>query len=178
MNLIELQTKIHEQNKAMGWWDEPRPFSTFVCLFHSELSEAMEGDKKGLMDDHLPEYPMFQVELADFVIRVFDYLGSTGFSESEYNDISYQLGDLVDSQSKTRLLAGLHLGVSLALSDHEDGNRVGSQCILAALILVLFAYAKDEGFDLHKIILEKVEYNRHRADHQRENRARDGGKKY
>ena len=63
MNLIELQNKIHQQNVDMGWWDDPRPFSTFVCLFHSELSEAMEGDRKGLTDDHLPQYPMFWVQM-------------------------------------------------------------------------------------------------------------------
>ena len=69
-NLIELQNKIHAQNIQLGWWDNPRPFSTQVCLFHSELSEAMEGDRKNLMDDHLKQYPMVAVEIADFVIRV------------------------------------------------------------------------------------------------------------
>lgn len=35
----------------------------------------MEGDRKGLMDDHLPHRTMFEVELADAVIRIFDLAG-------------------------------------------------------------------------------------------------------
>ena len=178
MNLIELQNKIHQQNRELGWWDNERPFSIFACLFHSELSEAMEGDRKGLMDDHLQEYPMFQVELADFVIRVFDYLGSVGFSESDYDEASCRFGDNIDQQSPTRLIAGLHLAVSLAMLEDEEGNWGDSYLILAVSILTAFMYAKDECFDLHQIILKKVEYNKHRADHKRENRALAGGKKY
>lgn len=178
INLVELQEKIHAQNVEMGWWDESRPFDVFVCLFHSELSEAMEGDRKGLMDDHLPQYPMFQVELADFVIRVFDYLGSTGFSESDYDDASCMLGDSIDKLSPTRLISRLHIAVSLATIEDKYGNWADSCSLLAGAILTSFMYANNENFDLHKIILEKVEYNKHRADHKRENRAKEGGKKY
>jgi len=43
--------------------------------YHSEVSEAMEGARKNLMDDHLPERPMLEVELADAVIRIMDLAG-------------------------------------------------------------------------------------------------------
>lgn len=46
-----------------------------LCLIHSEISEAMEGERKGLMDDHLPHRSMPEVELADAVIRIMDYAG-------------------------------------------------------------------------------------------------------
>jgi hypothetical protein len=46
-----------------------------ICLIHSEISEAMEGERKGLMDDHLPTRPMAEVEMADAVIRIMDYCG-------------------------------------------------------------------------------------------------------
>jgi len=46
-----------------------------LCLVHSEISEAMEGERKGLMDDHLPDRRMAEVELADAVIRIMDYAG-------------------------------------------------------------------------------------------------------
>lgn len=49
-----------------------------ICLMHSELSEAMEAERKGLMDDKLPERPGVEVELADLVIRVFDYAALHG----------------------------------------------------------------------------------------------------
>ena len=171
INLIELQNKIHQQNRELGWWDQERPFSTFVCLFHSELSEAMEGDRKGLMDDHLPEYPMFWVELADFVIRCLDWLGSRG--ASEYGLTSDAKIENIDN---CLMLANVHKCVSNCLGD--NGEPEDAEFVLSAAVEYCFQYAYYNKFDLHQIILEKVEYNKHRADHKRENRALAGGKKY
>lgn len=50
-----------------------------LMLTVSELGEGMEGDRKSKMDDHLPEYPMLIVELADTVIRAFDLSGAQGY---------------------------------------------------------------------------------------------------
>ena len=49
-----------------------------LCLIHSEVSEAMEGDRKNLMDDKLPHRKMIEVELADVLIRVADLSGYLG----------------------------------------------------------------------------------------------------
>lgn len=47
-----------------------------LALVHSELSEALEGHRKGLMDDKLPHLTMLEVELADAVIRISDLAGA------------------------------------------------------------------------------------------------------
>ncbi|MEN9885596.1 MAG: Burkholderia phage BcepB1A [Pseudomonadota bacterium] len=49
-----------------------------LCLIHSEISEAMEGHRKGLMDDKLPHRKMIEVELADAMIRIADLAGALG----------------------------------------------------------------------------------------------------
>lgn len=77
-SIQELQNRIHQQNKDMGWWDNPREIGTLLCLVHSEISEAMEGARKNLMDDHLPHRSMLEVELADAVIRILDIGGANG----------------------------------------------------------------------------------------------------
>lgn len=76
-----LKNVCHEA--AKNWWKagdtlNPLMFSNKLCLIHSEISEAMEGDRKGLKDDHLPFRDMREVELADAVIRIFDLAGAYG----------------------------------------------------------------------------------------------------
>jgi NTP pyrophosphatase (non-canonical NTP hydrolase) len=70
---------------AERWWRDPetgepipRNKGEMLALIHSEVSEALEGERKGLMDDHLPHRPMVEVELADALIRIFDYAGGFG----------------------------------------------------------------------------------------------------
>lgn len=75
----ELVTLCYERSKNAGWHDNPREVGTMLALIHSEVSEALEGFRKDLMDDHLPHRPMAEVELADAVIRIFDLAGSQGF---------------------------------------------------------------------------------------------------
>src|SRR4051812_41087862 len=78
-----LRIACHGASAEAGWWDGVDPRAPHVvpaklCLIHSEISEAMEGHRKGLMDDHLPHRTMIEVELADAVIRIADLAGALG----------------------------------------------------------------------------------------------------
>ena len=81
-----LNQQCHGAAVAGGWWNDPRNgqriernTGEMLMLIVSEVSEAMEGDRKDLMDDKLPDRKMFEVELADAVIRIFDLAGSKDF---------------------------------------------------------------------------------------------------
>lgn len=79
--LNTLAANIHAANVRAGWWQpgdaaNPLVIGTKLCLVHSEISEAMEGHRKGLADDHLPHRPMVEVELADAIIRILDLAGA------------------------------------------------------------------------------------------------------
>lgn len=114
--LNELAARIHKQNAC--WWTDlktgeriNRNFGELIALMHSELSEALEADRKNLMDDKLPHRSGVEVELADALIRILDAAG------------------------------GL-------------------------------------GLDIGGAVAEKLEYNAKRADHSKEHRLTENGKKY
>lgn len=119
MVLNHLCKVVHKQNVDAGWWSElatgesileTRNKGELLMLVVTELAEAYEGIRKNLQDSHLPHRPSVEVELADTLIRIFDFAG---------------------------------------------------------------AY----GLDLGGAVLEKLEYNKTRADHTREHRLSPNGKK-
>ena len=92
----ELTHYCHKASVEAGWWKDITTGADFaaevrdgtrlgkalvaekLCLIHSEVSEAMEGHRKGLSDDKLPHRLQIEVELADAVIRIADLAGALG----------------------------------------------------------------------------------------------------
>jgi NTP pyrophosphatase (non-canonical NTP hydrolase) len=112
---LSLATRLcHDRAIANGWWSDPstgarirRNKGELLALMHSEISECLEGERKGLMDDHLPNRRAAEVELADLLIRVFDYAGEHGYDlgnavaeKLAYNDAR------LDHRPDQRRLAG------------------------------------------------------------------------
>lgn len=92
--LTEVISLCHNASYNRGWWHDqekglpllvkdgmPPSMEKYVkctklLLGISETSEAMEGIRTNAPDDKLPQFSMETVEIADHLIRLFDYIGA------------------------------------------------------------------------------------------------------
>lgn len=94
--LNQLRDEAHANSVSKGFWEEIPDFAKRVSLMHSELSEALEADRKGVQDPNMDEFKrildvanpnsfdkLFKAmikdtppdELADTIIRILDHCG-------------------------------------------------------------------------------------------------------
>lgn len=178
MNINKLAYEIHEQNKAVGWWDNPNRcvFET-LQLVSTEIAEATEGERKNLMDDHLKHRRQGEVELADALIRTLDIAGHYNWAYIAFINPHYLL-----KQDLT--IGGQHLACNMALCDlgAEINKGVDLDDAISGtysqLVNTILAVAEINNYSIMGALAEKMEYNKTRADHKRENRAKANGKKF
>lgn len=109
--LNEYSEEAHAAH-TIWWYDEngrqlDRNRGELIALMHSELSEALEGVRKNLPDDHLPHRMAEEVELADLLIRVFDYAGAFGLDlEGAYREKLAYNATRADHRREARAKAG------------------------------------------------------------------------
>ena len=81
--LNALAAEIHAANRK--WWYGPdgqrlnRNKGELLMLVVTEVAEAMEGERKNLMDDKIPHRRMAEVEVVDAIVRLLDYAAGFGY---------------------------------------------------------------------------------------------------
>lgn len=178
MDYNYLAQKIHEQNKAVGWWDDPNP-----CIYEKlqlvsiEVAEATEGVRKNLMDDKLKHRVMEEVELADALIRVLDLGYYLGLKYTGVTNIrEFEIGNW--STGRRHLLINEHI-INLC-SYYRYGGPVDSlfNATYSRLIDSIVLVSESKGYNLEEATVEKFAFNKDRADHKKENREKEHGKKF
>lgn len=111
-NLNDYGREVHKANEK--WWldletgkPKDRNVGELLMLAVSELSEAMEGHRKSKMDDHLPHRKMFDVEVVDCFIRLFDLANAHGIDiETIYQEKMAYNAQRADHKPENRILPG------------------------------------------------------------------------
>ena len=188
-DLAALAVEIHASNVTAGWWTDlatgqstlaTRNRPEMLMLAVSELSEAADG-AMGEPDDKLPHLPMYDVELADFVIRQLDTIGaevSLGAQMPRF-DLSrrYFIGHLrsISRPEKLMVIVGC---LSNAMEHYRKGRKQEYVNAMSIGVQIAFRIAEIEHIDLFDIIAQKRAFNATRADHKVENRLKAGGKQF
>jgi len=191
INLNELRDRAYKCACDHGFHDKDYSDEHFLMLTITELSEAVEADRKGkcadrinfksdnaFQSDHMPEafIDNFEIyikdsvedELADAVIRLLDlfglrniFLDEYGFDEETFQDYANIYKDKTFTESIYYIIE--------ELIKHK--KSVTESCVLPEIILLdIFGLAKHLNIDLIWFIDQKMKYN--------ELRPKMHGKKY
>lgn len=191
--IIMAVDESHAAQVKAGWWTDletggrkERDTLELFALIHSELSEALEAHrKKDRMDDKLPHRKGVEVELADTVIRLFDFLGSCGkavvnefsllvakFAAAKEDDV------ILLSYNFSRQISMLHARVCVIAQTFDDCMEEEAIYLSAYFFRGIVEISKERGLDLYGAYLEKSNYNAKRNDHKIEHRKGEEGKGY
>lgn len=207
MTIEELQDVCFSDAADAGWHDDDHKHdpkllnAARLMLITSEIGEAMEADRKSMMDDKLTARLGLEVELADAVIRIFDLAGANNLN------LAFEIGRLTGTSfamsadgltvSCARYLLIDDPWLAAAAADRKILNAAGLLVIsrevtsaltvghsaphgrrMARATVMIFDLARANCLDLAGAIMEKLEFNRTRHDHSAKARSGKHGKAY
>jgi len=128
----------HSAAKEKGWWDHEKTEAELLCLFHSEVSEALEEVRNG----HLPNETY--------------YSGKQVIKSATYDS---------DKSSITTVITSAIKGEAIFVSNEyiEANKPEGIPSELADIIIRIGDFCGYYGIDLDAAIREKLEYNKSRS---------------
>jgi len=185
-----LANQIHIANLKAGWWDDFLPekhtrHETAMALVLSEIMEGLEGIRKGINDDHLPQYQMFDVEMADAMVRLLDLAGAYEINLdcpiTGIVGVGNTLEDEIRDRATLNPMAGIYKAVQFILGGGQRpsvvmDNRYRVKKAIVAVVTLYEAYGTHPN--MFEIVVVKVAYNAQRADHKKSAREAKGGKKW
>jgi len=181
-DILAMADRVHTANKK--WWQDletgqpiERNVGELLMLCVSELSEALEGDRKNLMDDKLPHRKMIEVELTDAMIRTLDIIGGLHLTVPSVSAIRTGWRKNVAENLLIIVSSYIEAYEEYELRDSINGN-IHFRYSLARSLVLIIELAEHLGLDIMGAYEEKMAYNAVRHDHSVEGRKSANGKKY
>ncbi len=186
MNLNELKHRAYAIAKEHGWHDKEYSDEHWLMLILTELSEAVNADRKGKHANigmfksncNTPQtnpekhwkyiYELFikdsvQDELADVVIRCLDLSGLRQFDLS----MAHEFMDSIEELKPNILFSEVCYNISGIVTAESDTVETR----ICAALAVVIKYCEEKGIDLDFFVEQKMKYNELRSH-------KHGGKKY
>lgn len=196
-NLNELRDKAYQIALYNGWHEKNLSDEHFLCLVISELTEAVEADRKEKhanrtkfnqkMDYFLHEVKLYgesydiayremfedhikdtvEDELADACIRLLDLAGLRKTDLGEINEDELRCSEQFFDWTFTESIYHIECNIT----DIDFIDKYSLEAFLRASIRVIMSFAAQKNIDIFWHIDQKMEYNKLRGYHH-------GGKKY
>lgn len=175
-----------------GWHEEKKPTAHWVMMISTEVTEAVQADRKGRWMDDLDKSGLdcviandhhgglvekfygehiegtVESELADICIRLFDFMGLMKAKVREKYEYSEEEVEICEIRDFT--INAFFLSRNI-LSFISSNNPSILEIYFERIIISTFAWAESLGIDLVQHINLKMRYNEIREYHH-------GGKKY
>lgn len=184
MDLTKLSKAVFETAKTHGWHDEELPDETYLMLIITEISEAVQADRKdrhtdidlfkALLGTYADDDVVFKYEfethvknsvedeLSDIIIRCLDLAALRGISMQYVDEF---LASDVESISEPFPVVMYHLCEELCLYKETLCEK------LNLVVAVLLVYCRQKDIDIDFFVDIKMRYNRLRP-------FKHGNKKY
>jgi NTP pyrophosphatase (non-canonical NTP hydrolase) len=195
-NIEEYIIQSYQNSVSKGWYEEKRSFLERAALMNTEIAEATEEVRNSTEDYYLiGDKPEGQaVELADLLIRIFDYLGYSQIDIQPYIKAQFKfldkdlitISDIINeikTNYNLKILSNLksintdlefHAFISISISDAvrtflKQDFDTHYYFLVEAIIKVLY-FSNLKCWNIESIIEKKHLYNINRPH-------KHGGKK-
>ena len=160
VDLNKLAAELHAAAVEKGFWDVENAHIKHIAKMHSELSEAVQADRAGIMyeaecEGAKPEGVV--AELADFTMMLLDLFAALNAelpegSPSEWMTEPVEESELLKFDLPT-MVCTLHSELCDAVYNAGQAHK---------MLVMPYAWLHARGYDLWDIIRQKMEYNRSR----------------
>lgn len=162
MSHQQLIERSHKQARDKGFWNTPLTFDMAMALIISEIAEALEAYRKGRVNpdwnDTQAVKDSFEVEIADAIIRIYDWAGGNDLSFDRLSDFDTIVAWTNDEGYNLMWLFNCVGETWNSTTDDMQRMSEGLHYILSDLL----SYCKFKNIDIEKYIMWKLDYNLNR----------------